>query len=182
VATHEQMITAVRLIIAGSLHPDIAHPAWQDFSESERSLTCKLAVYEIDRLRKPAQTKALKLFRTWLTPEQRCELQRSESVKVTGTVGGLYRIYPRAGNTWRIEKHGTRWYGRSRFCYHDPDHLLPNADIALTHLLLLTTDEPYFLIVANEHRHDDQMWNGEYLRQMYRARRERALTERTVCP
>jgi hypothetical protein len=174
-ATAEQMSSAVWLIIDGMLHPDIAHPLWHDFTEEERANASLLAAYEIRRKRKPADRKAMKLFKSWLTPEQLLEWRRSQCVTITGSEGGRYRIYPRMGVTHGIELHGTRWFAMHHFCYHDVEVTLPKADVALAHLLLITTDESYFLIAANRSR-NTSLWDGAWLRRLNQARRERALS------
>lgn len=144
---------------------------WSDWTEQQRQDCHAVACYIIrGRARHEPQKRALKLLRSWLTPEQRAELRSHRQITVIGTAGGRYRIYPQTGTTVRVERHGSRWFGKASFCLH-PDHWIPPADIALAHLLNLRTDEPGFLARANEHR--THLWDGAYLRRLNAARRER---------
>ena len=60
------------------------------------------------------------------------------------------------------------------------ESLLPDADIALAHLLMLLTDEPGFLAAANPHPCGPlggQLWNTAYRRRIAEARTRRAHEE-----
>lgn len=171
-ATQDDIVRVAKVIAAGDQHPDMG--ALDGFTEDEGRQVVSLALYQIRYgPRRRAQRKARQLFQSWLTPAQREEYRRRGEVRIVGSAGGHYRIHPNAGRAERIERHGKNWYAVSDFCYHDQDCELPNADLALVHFLMLLTDEPGFLAVANEHPRDRQMWNGEYLRRMRRAQRER---------
>ena len=160
-------------IAAGAVHPDINDwPA--EFTDDDRRTALAWAVYSLKFKRSAADRKALRLFASWLSPAQRAEYRRNRCVKIRGSAGGTYRVHPQTGTTRRVELHGSRWFGKASYCYHDPDGDLPKADVALAHVLMIQTDEPGFLAVANEHR-SNQLWNGEWLRtcaQMRKRRRE----------
>lgn len=102
----------------------------------------------------------------------RAELRRRGAIVVTGSAGGWYRIDPGAGCAERIERHGRRWFARATYCLHPPDENWPDADVALAQMLLIVTDEPAFLMAANEHRRE-MLWNGQWLRRLAAARKER---------
>ena len=59
---------------------------------------------------------------------------------------------------------------RQSFCYHEAAETasLPAADVAIMHLLVLTTDEGRFL--AEAHSRPSQLWDGEWRRTLNRAR------------
>jgi len=62
--------------------------------------------------------------------------------------------------------------GRS-YCLHDPENELPPADVTIGHLLLLRTDEPRFLRLANATDARGPgcgLWNGDWLRRVRRRR------------
>ena len=143
---------------------------WSPYSDREREDVLALGLYILrQRSRAEPQQRALGLFRSWLSAEERAELRTRRHVTVTGSLGGRYRIMPATGVTVHIELHGQRWFGRSSFCLH-PDEWVPPADVALAHYLGLRTDEAAFLRDANEHRSD--LWDGAYIRRL-RAARER---------
>jgi hypothetical protein len=133
--------------------------------------------YEADRSHRSraCDKKARALFRSWLTPAQRRELDVHGRVRITGTAGGRYDISPYwvARGTRKLERHGKNWYAVSSYCWHDAAGELPKADVCLAHLLCLTTDELGFLAVANEHPITLQLWDGAYRRRLNAARRER---------
>lgn len=168
------MLERVHAIVDGTLAYDMAD--WSDWSEQERRDCLALAIYGVEqRIWRTcrARRKSVQLFRSWLTADERACLRQRRCVEVVGSAGGRYRIYPAGGGTTRIERHGTRWYGVARYCFHDPDGELPPADIALAHLLILKTDEPRFLATANATRTD--LWDGAWLRRLNARRRaERA--------
>ncbi len=146
---------------------------WCDWTPAARRECIALACYEIGRQRdRRPQRMARRLFRSWLTQRQRDEHRRRGSVVVRGSAGGTYRVQPESVRTTvRVERHGSRWYARGAwYCLHPEDVDLPPADLALAHLLLLTTDEPAFLAAANAHAAGDQMWDRDYLRRLREAR------------
>lgn len=121
------------------------------------------------------QRKAMRLLRSLLSAEQRRQLRRSRYFYATTASGVVFRFIPRRGLTERVILHGKRFYAASHFCLHDPedDDQMPPADLTVAHLLLITTDEPRFLEMANEHAVLSHLWNGDYLRRVRRRRAER---------
>lgn len=144
-----------------------------------------LAIYEVQRRarrRWPAQRKALRLLRRYLTSEQTRQMRAGRCFYLTGTSGATYRLFPGTGVTKRVERHGSRLYETHQYCLHDfpacnalcPDRTegpMPPADVTLAHLLWLACDEPGFLAAANCRPSGLQMWDGDYLRRIYRRRR-----------
>lgn len=114
-----------------------------------------------------AQRRAMRLLRSLLSPAQRAMLRtRSEFLAVCPS-GNVYRLYPRTGMVWRVDRHGKNWYVRTAYCIHeDKESGIPPADRTIAHLLLLLTDEEEFLRTANARNSRDQMWNSEYLRKI----------------
>lgn len=176
--TNDERYALARLFAVESVVPDMC-AEFQLLSREDKLTVLLLAThiiqYERRRRGTPEQRKAMRLLRTWLTPEQRGELQRRRYFSVTGSAGGRYRIMPGSGVTAKLERHGAREFGHAcSYCLHDELGELPKADVALAHLLLLTTDEPRFLSLANHHDRANMMWNGEWLRRLNaRRRRER---------
>lgn len=125
------------------------------------------------------QRRAFRLLRSLLSPEQRRTLRTRKDFLVTGSLGGSYRLSPRHGWTERVKRHGSRWFVQASYCFHDDrtnaDEAMPNADLAIAHMLLLVADEGEFLARANATARGGQLWNGDYVRRMRQARLERAL-------
>lgn len=153
-------------------------PWHEGMTEDERREVHALARYELDsrlyeerrRAAIKPQRRACRLLRSFLNPEQREQLRRNRYFTVVGSAGGIYRLIPETGSCARIEKHGTRWYAVMRYCFHDPDRVMPPADVTLGQMLHLLHDEPGFLAAANANEVLDQFWNGEYLRRIRRRR------------
>jgi hypothetical protein len=131
-------------------------------------------VSERRRLHGAPQRRAQKLLRSLLNQNQLQTLKVRGYFFVRGSEGGLYRLNPRFGGACRVEKHGTRYFAVERYCLHDPDNVMPPADVTIGHLLLLRADEPEFLRLANATATLDQLWNGDYLRRLREARIRRA--------
>ena len=119
---------------------------------------------------KRPQRTAMQLLRSLLSPNQRAELTRGGNVVVRGSEGGTYRILPRFGHVERVTRNGRRWFVAERYCLHDvqDDDAMPPADLSIAHMLILLSDEPEFLRLANANDARDQLWNGEYLRRLRR--------------
>lgn len=114
-----------------------------------------------------AQRRAMRLLRSLLTPVQRATLRTRKEFLVVCPSGNVYRLYPRTGVVWRVDRHGKNWFVRTAYCIHEDKELgIPPADRTVAHLLLLLTDEDEFLQTANARDARDQMWNGEYLRKI----------------
>jgi hypothetical protein len=133
-----------------------------------------LALYEIEYQayrrdqRSRRQRRAMALLRSFLSESQREQLRRSgHHFLVRGSLGNYYRLYPRMGNVWRVERRGSRWTSIASYCLHDyaeddptfvpiglPDEgkrsRLPSPDRTLAHLLMLLSDEGEFRLLANE--------------------------------
>jgi hypothetical protein len=92
-----------------------------------------------------ADERALTLLRTVL-PREACQtLDADGSFVVEGSAGGRYQLrVGRSGNVQR--EHDGKV---TRFCIH-PVEAVPDADTVLAQVLLLWTDEPAFLSIANQ--------------------------------
>jgi len=174
-ATEAEVLELARRFARHEFHLDVQPGAgmWDALTDEERRRCLAYTLYEMQRRTKPEQRKALRLFRSWLTENQRQQLRTRQDVMVRGSAGGMYRINPYCGATERVERHGKRWFARTRFCYHDPAGELPKADVALGHLLLIRADEPEFILRANEHVSSGEMWSSAYRRRLAVARRFR---------
>lgn len=189
--TDREYIEVVCRVIAGELGPGdaLTQLHWTDgtaCSTSEARWLMRLIEYEQSRVAKPkrqaAQRRAMGLLRTLLNPEQLRTLRASRSFKLTGSLGGTYRLWPRMGLTEQLERHGTRHYRKLTFCLHDPggpNERMPNADLAIAHMLWLVEDEQKFLVTANHTVVDHRQWDGAWRRRLNQARRERQ-AERTA--
>jgi hypothetical protein len=146
---------------------------WEGWSAEDRRLCLTMACYEAARQHTRntmGQRRALRLFRSWCDSGQRQQLRRCGYIYATGSAGGVYRLHPYCGHTERVERHGNRWFARTRFCYHDVEERLPHADVALAHLLLIRADEPEFLLRANERPARHGLWDASYNRRLARHR------------
>jgi hypothetical protein len=89
--------------------------------------------------------KATALLEAVLPADARAELRAEKSFSVTGSAGGLYKLrIGRSGNVQR--EHDGKV---TRYCIHPVD-AVPDADTVLAQVLLLWTDEPAFLSIANQ--------------------------------
>jgi hypothetical protein len=161
-------------------HVDPGEWVWDDgttITAQEATDVTALAAYLTRQSTREArnargQRRGMKLLRRLLSAEQRRQLRNSKDFLVVGSLGGVYRLRPANGRTERVERHGTRWFVRESYCFHDdrivPEEALPDADLTIAHLLLLVADEGEFLARANASTRRDQLWNGEYLRRMRR--------------
>lgn len=126
----------------------------ETMTAQEQSDASSLVLYELRwRQHQCGQKRALPLLRRYLTREQRQDLRKRAVFTVIGSAGGTYQLAPHSGAVFG-EMHrkpgGKRVYTGARYCYHDPEGLLPSADVALGQMLLIMTDEPKFLAEANK--------------------------------
>lgn len=155
---------------------------WKSMESQEIRDILTLVTYEIEARNEVAlrdarrkamaqpQKRALGLLLSLLSTNQQTEWRRSHCVTLQGSAGNWYRLWPRAGSVQRVEKHGTRWFWKVGYCLHDPENTLPPADTSIGHLLLLLSDEPLFLSLANKRMTGSCLWNGPWLRQLRAAR------------
>lgn len=119
-------------------------------SEAERERLAMWIHYDLrQRLHDKAQPRALKLLRSFLTPKQRRQLRSSIVFDVVGSAGGLYRLAPLGSYIARLVERNGRRYAVLRYCFHDPETVLPPADVMIGTMLHLMTDEAGFLAEAN---------------------------------
>jgi hypothetical protein len=130
---------------------------------------------QVERLRRrsAAVVRSRQLLRSFLSEKQRREFSQNRQIVVIGSLGGRYRLYPHTGACKGLERHGKRWFAVRRFCLHDPEGLLPPADVSLAQMLLLLQDEAAFLAKANVTEQRSTLWNGDWLRRLNAARCER---------
>ena len=181
--------------VALAIYPELPGDWADDFHWSDGSEMTRQEFLDVIRLRtyhrqlnKPkqreAQRKAMALLRKYLSPAHKIELRRNGVFHYTTNSGATYRVDPRRGRTERVTRHGSRWFVAVRFCLHDdrdvPSDAMPPADLALTHLLLLLSDESEFLRIANATYARDQLWNREWLRRLREARISRETISRTA--
>lgn len=104
---------------------------------------------EQQRLAEVAQDQANELLIELLSDAQQRTWIEQHFFDVAGSESGrVYRI--RSGNTNNVARLSEDGRRRERvFCAHPPD--IPDADVNLAQMLLLVTDEPAFLAVANSH-------------------------------
>lgn len=178
--THEETVGLARRIALQEIGVDEVD--WDAMSPEDRQLILVLTIYECEGIRaserearqRGPQRRAYKLLRSFLTAEQLRELHARRYFTVVGSLGGRYRLRPSCGHAARVEKHGSRWFERQRFCLHDPDKVMPSADVTLGQMLLLLADEPGFLALANKSPVNSLLWDGGWLRSLHAARRARA--------
>lgn len=117
----------------------------------EQADAANMVLYELKyRQHQRGQKKALPLLRRYLTPTQRQDMRRRLVFTVVGSEGGIYQLAPHSGAVFgELVQKGKRCYRGATFCYHDPESVLPAADVALGQMLLIMTDEPKFLAEAN---------------------------------
>lgn len=180
----DEMVAFARMLLDAERMPDTI-PTWSDGTQptpEEAETLIALVLYEgrcRDRRRRaiaarPARRKAYQLLRQFLTPEQAACLARLGHFYLTTPAGRSYRLRPRDGRIEEVERHGTQMFARRSFCLHpDEEHAVPSPDVTLAHMLLLLSDEAEFHGEANVTERHTQLWNGDWLRQLYQARRER---------
>jgi hypothetical protein len=187
--TAEEVVDLAKRLAAWALaiarNPDTfpEGPPWPEgTTKQEESAVLALTRYqlhvlsykEIRRKRIGSQLRAQHLLRSLLSPAQRSTLHQSGVFIVQGSAGGVYRLCPRVAFIEQVERHGTRWFAMKSFCFHDPDKVMPPADVTLGQMLHILTDEPAFLATAIVSHQERLLWNGDYLRRMRQASRERA--------
>ena len=179
--TPEQVAERARAIADGVVAWDMVD--WTGWSPIEVRACAEVALLLVRQRNyvaaRPARLRALRLFRSWLTPAELEEYRRRRHVTLTGSAGGRYRLLPVTGSAQRVERHGSREYCRATYCLH-PVEPVPPADISLGHYLLLKTDEPAFLEEANAS--ERRLWDGDWLRQLNARRRERKKREENQAP
>jgi hypothetical protein len=92
-------------------------------------------------------TRALRLLRSWLSPEQRAQLDTEGYFEVIGShTGRRYRIYYKAStNVYELNAGGEPILG---WCF-GPDPKLPVGDIMLAQKIALEVQESNTLALAN---------------------------------
>jgi len=178
--TPEELEHVTRAVATDVLAPDcIPDIIWLDGTAITAREQCEIVlavIYDFPRRRrrvKHAQRKAMRLLRSYLSADQRRQLRQRGEFMVHASHGGVYRICPSTGNVWGVELHGRHYFGVRTYCYHDPENELPDADLSVAHLMLLSCDEPAFLAAANVRERPPQCWDGEWLRTLAAARRDR---------
>jgi hypothetical protein len=182
---NEEICLVVRALARQLVAPDEID--WSLFTLDEQREIASLVRWQIridlEELRRqqrgPAQRRAQGLLRTLLSERQRQDLRRRCDFFVTTKAGNVYRLRPARGHIERVERHGNRWYAKTRYCLHDPEtdpvKAPPPADTTIGHLLLLSCDEAAFLSMANATPVGDQLWNRDYLRRIREGRKRRDL-------
>jgi hypothetical protein len=158
---------------------------WDDGTEittADLDHVMALTLYEASRrkrTRSKSQRRAMRLLRSLLSPGQLENLRKRESIRVIGSEGGVYRLYPKTGRAEFLERHGKREYGMRSYCLHEPpgDPPLPPADRTIAHLLMLTADEPSFLATANKTESRPMGWDSEWQKRRWKIRMELAASE-----
>jgi hypothetical protein len=172
-ARDDELIALVNGLVSNRIGlGEIDSIRWADGTEMSRQEwrnVLTMVEYVGKGMRKPpGQRKAMRLLRSLLSADQRRMLAQRKCFYARSRSGIMFRLWPRVGLTERVERHGSRYFRKSAFCLHDEQGIdkMPPADITVAHLLLIRADEERFLAMANEHRDESQLWNGEYLRRM----------------
>jgi len=176
------------MIAGDEVAPDAVHDVvWSDGSRitlREGDRVIHIAIYlvrflaqeERKRKRSPAQRRATRLLRSYLSADQRRQLGAAGEFIVIGSAGGAYRLSARRGDVYEVEKHGTRFFQVRYWCFHDLEEQMPPADETIGQLFHILTDEPAFREEANSQEMRRLLWDGQWLRQLNAARRTRANT------
>lgn len=152
--------------------------SWEDGTEitlAEFRSVINMHAYIVTRMNRrrmacAPQRKAMAILRSFLGPDHRKQLKTQGAFILVLPSGNAYRIDARRGTTDLVVRHGKHYFVKWHFCLHDErdDGKVPNADVALTHMLILLDDETEFLNTANCTRNLSTLWNGEYLRNLRR--------------
>lgn len=177
--THEEMASLARRLALQEIAAEQVD--WDAMASEDVRMVLALTIYAHESIVRAArrekqigpQRRAYGLLRSFLAGGQLRELRSRRYFTVVGSLGGWYRLRPSCGHVARVEKHGSRWFERDRFCLHDPDNVMPPADVSLGHMLLLVSDESEFLALANRSPVNSLLWDGDWLRSLYAARRAR---------
>lgn len=176
--TPEEMSRLVQGIADRSITPDSVD--WDAVHPQDRRTLLDLITYELScrreeeaqRRRGPSQRRAHALLRSLISPAQNARLTRSRYFYVVGSAGGLYRLQPNRGMVWGCKRHGKNIYGHTSYCFHDPDNVMPPADLTIGHMMWIMSDEAAFLEAANARDvFSTTLWNGEWLSRLARKRK-----------
>ncbi len=189
-ATSEDIVAFVERLMGQEVMP-YDRPIWQDGSAAtdeemvEVYAVLRYTAYlrheeRVKAKSRPARRRACRTLRAFLHPEQREQWKRSGCFTVTAASGRRFRFYPYVGMVQEIERHGTRDFGRRRFCLHPQGVTLPPADVTLAQLLVLSASEEEFLALANPTELMQSLWNPEYLALMREGPRRVAALEQVA--
>lgn len=121
---------------------------WSSPDMSAEDLEIQRVAYEKQRREAElAQDRALDLFVSFLTPQQRKDYEKHKYINVTGSLGRPYRImcHGQSGNVQRLDNKGKPDVS---LCAH-PYPYVPNGDAWLVQKLTLENDEAKFCSIAN---------------------------------
>ena len=175
--TVDEVMALCHRVVSDELSPEELFG--MDIPEEDKQNIFHLVLYEIGRLigkRSPAQRNALRLLRSLLTDKQRRQMSQCHYFYVTGSEGGVYRLWPYHGFTGIVEQVG--YVGGQkvfpvRYCFHEEEGTVPPADRIIAQMLLIMADERSFLFQANATARDLRSW-----RQRRRELRESIMAER----
>jgi hypothetical protein len=179
--TRELIVSLVEAIVDGAVAVDFV--PWEKFSPEFERDVMRLVLYETNRRRlcrskmDAAQLRARGLLRSLLSAEQKRMLDNRRYFYVTGSAGGTYRLRPEFGSCDGVVKHGKNFFASVRYCFHDPEGILPAADVTIGQMLHILSDEADFLARANSKPIQSDLWDGEYLRRIRTARAARRAAE-----
>jgi hypothetical protein len=153
---------------------------WEELDTEERRTLRTLAAYQANyeaeqkRLHSPAWRTARRLLRSFLSTEQRRQMDcPHRGIDVVGSAGGLYRLFPNTGAVNGMERHGSRLFTVATYCWHDDGRELPSPDVAVAALLLISCNEPAFLAEAHVTPHvPHEWWDGDWRRRVFARQRE----------
>lgn len=130
----------------------------------QRDLRSRL---EMSRRARTVRTAARSLLRSILTEGEWLDWRLHESVRVVGSLGGVYEIGCR-GWTGMIHRIGVDGIPTEKLCCHPPS-CYPPEDRVATLVLALRTDEGEVLRKANRHRMGEEERRRVAARRLHRA-------------
>jgi len=152
--TTAELVAIAKQFLDGLITPE-AMVAFEFTEEETRTVVAFIeyeAAYRRDnspaRLR--AQRRAKALLRSLVSAKQWREFRSRGCFKVCGSAGGMYQLCLETGAVHGLTLWKGRWYTVTDYCLIHPSKFeLPPADTTISHLLLLTADEPAFLAEAH---------------------------------
>lgn len=149
-----ELVTIAKQFLDGAISPQ--EMVAFDFTEAEGRKVFAFINYEAEYRyhncpsQRRAQRRAKALLRSLVSPKQWREFRSRACFKVRGSAGGMYQLCPETGAVHGLVLWKGRWYPVTDYCLIHPSKCdLPPADTTISHLLLLTADEPAFLAEAH---------------------------------
>jgi hypothetical protein len=114
-----------------------------------------------------AETRSIELLKDWLTPEQRTQFESTGKFSVVGSQSGdRYWIEDGSTSFNVVRIHPKKKQGTQRYCFV-PATASAKGDVMLAQKIMLETNEPEALRIANKYHPNDGNIYGCLVRAMH---------------